>query len=449
MRKPVLITLLAAGILPSTVSAQTRAELIAQAQIEFDPERRIEMLWQAANPALSAVDSTWSAAVHQLAQTLVEQGELAMAQTWLRWAATVDASHAIDTVNLLPTVVRVAREARANVVARGDDPAISWSWEWSGTLAADNVGTVMVSTSEPTEVALEIDGEPWSGEAPVTLEPGTYRLRASADGYQSANVLHEVLPGVAGAVAFNLAPTLPAALRSAVSGALVRVAATQGGVTRCQTGLVVSDDGLVVTGFSGVQTADAVVLTFLDGGRTVTSPFSAARDPSIDLAVYRTDTTPDGLLEPLDETPDVAWTFFVGSCDGPSDVASARFDSAGDRLREPPPPGAGGGAVVDGDGRWLGIVAQDGRITPSGRVEALVERARRTVVAQTPDEPSPQVGSSGGVPWKWVGAGAGVVGIAVALLAGGDDGGRPQPEETGGIIITLPLRILGKLGGLR
>ena len=444
-----VIALLLAGA-PAALSAQSRAELIQQARAEFDADRQTQLLWQAADPSLAPVDEDWSRAVHLLAQTLIEEGDEALANTWLSWAASVDASFPVDTVNLLPFVVQAIRQTRASVADRSADPAAAAAWEWSDGYTRGGDGGVEVATSTPEGATLRVeDSELTSGTA-ATLRPGTYEMVASAPGYEDVTVTHEILPGVTTRVVLELIPSLPANLRQDVSRGLVRVATTRGGETICRTGLVASSDGLVVTSYESVRDADAVVVTLLDGGRTFAGLSPVVQDAGADLAVFRTDADDGAALDATRDTPAEAWAFYVGACDGEPTVAAAALQ--GRRLNDPLPSAARRGVVVTREGAWAGLVGTGTEITPVNTVESVLERARRAVLAQaTLDEEQVAAGGSGGgIPWTWVGAGVGAVGLAAVLLTGGDDPpGTNGGGETGGIIISLPLRILGVLGGGR
>jgi hypothetical protein len=82
----------------------------------------------------------------------------------------------------------------------------------------------------------------------------------------------------------------------------------------------------------------------------------------------------------------------------------------------------------------VGIVTGASTVLPAAATDDLVRRARVPIVVT-------QQQARGRFPWKWVGAGGAVAGVAVALLAGGGGGGEGGPQQqhtTGGITITFP-----------
>lgn len=435
-------------LLPVGLYGQDRADLIDQARSEFDINQQVELLWRAADPNAGPVDAVWSTAVHLLAQTLIEEGESELAHTWLLWGASVDASFPIDTVNLLPAVVTAIRDARAEAAGRAADPAAEATWHWSGNFQRGGMGGVEIVSVTPTDATLVVDGSELTAGRAGSLDPGTYEMVATAEGYEEVRFTREILPGVTTSVALDLIPSLPANLRGQVSKALVRVATTRRGETVCRTGFVASDDGMVVTSHEAVQDADAVVMTLMDGGQTFTGLTSVVADARQGLAVFKTDAPASAALVSDDDIPNNVWAFYVSACDGEATVAAAEIEPRNMRLLRALPPGAWGAPIVDGDGTWLGLLAGGNDVVPARRVEELLGRARGAVVAANTLEESQLVTTGGGVPWKWVGAGVGAVGITVALLAGGG-GGDPGPDggDTGGIIISLPMKLLGKLIG--
>lgn len=443
------LLVLAFCLVPAAVSAQDRAELVEQARSEFDVDRQIEMLWRAADPDAGPVDEVWNAAVHLLAQTLIEEGQADLARTWLLWGAAVDASFAIDTVNLLPNVVEAIRQSREEVAGRAADPAAEATWHWSDNFAINGDGGVEIVSMVPASATLTVDGAELTAGRAGSLNPGTYEMVATADGYEEVRFTREVLPGVTTSLALDLIPSLPANLRGQVSRALVRVAITRGGETVCRTGFVASDDGMVVTGYEAVRDADAVVMTLMDGGNTFAGLTPVLEDSRQGLAVFKTEAPSTAALTSDDDIPNNVWAFYISACGGEATVAAAEIERRNMRLLRALPPAAWGAPIVDSDGTWLGLLAGGNDVVAARRVGELLDRARSAVVAANTLEQSDQVAAvtGGGVPWKWVGAGVGVVGVAVAVLAGGGDDPGGGNDDTGGIIITLPLKLLGKLVG--
>lgn len=443
--RTVLVASLLLCALPSLSSAQeSRAQLIEQARREFDTQARVALLVRAADPGLAPVDSVWADGVHELAQALLSEGEQTTAGVWLRWAAWLGEQWQIDTVAMLPEVVLAQQNASSSAARRvpAADPLVGADWRWDGAVGAGQAGTLELAGDQPQSVSVTVGGQTVSAGAPVQLAPGSYTMTATADGFEQASVVREVLPGVATVLRFDLTPALTAATRSRLERSTVRIRALRDGQVLCGTGYVASSDGYVITNFEAIRDADRVDVDF--GGETQTGVPVVATNVGRGLAALRLDAENTPALEVGQRAgagEGVGWTYHYPNCTAPAQAIST-YVPAGQRggapvaLSRPLSAATPGSALVDESGALLGAVAAGNRASPAAWGDALVEEGRAFIVE-----------APGGPPWILIGGGAAAVGAAVALLGGGGGGGV-EPPPLGSITITFDqlLSIL-RLGG--
>jgi hypothetical protein len=190
---------------------QSRDSLVAKAQGEFDTGRRLQLLRTAVNPEPGPLDASWSTAVQLLGQTLLEDKQDSLANTWLRWATRLLPSLEADTVQFpssLATALRGAKDFTRSTQSPGDQ-AITTSWQWAAPDATDHDGKLLVTAPGITgQLAASVAGGPDLSSEPTTLAPGSYQIRASAKGYDSVAVTREVLPGTTTLLELKLKPML-------------------------------------------------------------------------------------------------------------------------------------------------------------------------------------------------------------------------------------------------
>jgi len=140
------------------------------------------------------------------------------------------------------------------------------------------------------------------------------------------------------------------------------------------TGVVIVDEGLILTNFHVVHGFDRISVTFADGTESIASLVGG--DPSLDLAVLRAHTLPDDLhaatlrstkgLKPGDEVVAIGFPFGIGPSTSAGVISGLhrrfappehdapmsgliQFDAAAN-------PGNSGGPLVTLDGKVIGIV---------------------------------------------------------------------------------------------
>jgi hypothetical protein len=425
-----------------SVAAQDRSELISQARAQPTDSLAMHVLLQAADPGLAPLDSLWAVSVHDLALTLVGVGEATDAGVWLRWSARHGAVWPID--RSLPSDVVDAYDQAVSTVQSGGglgDPVVSTSWRWPGVFDADAPGVVAVISADPSTqmtVSVQGSGTVAPGED-LTLPAGTYELVASADGYESARVEREILPGVATVLAFDLVPVLSDAPRAAAIRSLVSIRYMSGGQQICTTGFLGRPDGFVFTARSALGVESGLEVT------TATGVFSGVAversNPELNLAVLKLDLTAQPTLPRAAgiSTGQHVWSAFHPGCDAPTS-AHARL---GDwpttptdvvRLATSLSPDASGGPLFNQSGQLVGIMVGIDQVVPANLADGLLP-----LLAEDRTVPQGPQAGGGGPPWGWIGAGVAAAGVAAAvLLGGGDGGGGDEVPTTGSIIATWP-----------
>jgi hypothetical protein len=437
----VLATALSAA--PTQVAAQDRAALIEEARNEFSDEVALNILFRVSNPQAPTTDSLWSVAVYDLAQVLIGQGEVAAAERWLRWVLRHGAAWPIDRDEYLPDVVSAYDRLRPTVTDDIlPDPEARTTWEWPSSFEPGAQGRLSVRGTDPNAVAVEVVGRGnMDASGSMTLAPGTYELVISANGYESARVTRDVLPGATTALTLGLPPTFTAI--GSASQWLALVERTSGGQRACGNGFFAASDGLVLTTMATVGNATGLGVSAFGGQETHADVPVTASDPSRNLAVLRLDgetgAMPGG-SSPADGS--WAWSVYREGCSDPLAARTrvAAWSRDADRpatLSTPLPDAAAGAPLVDRSGAVLGIVTDRNHVVPIALVEELLDQARADQVAVAG-------AGGGGMPtWLWIAiGGAAAAGAAVALGGGGgggNGGGNGQtPPTTGGITITFP-----------
>jgi hypothetical protein len=215
-RGAALLLLISLGSAVPLAAQQTRDDMIRaanRAYQDFETARALELLNSALDPSRGPADSLWGQGVQLLAQILIEQGQTTSARAWLRWAFRRAPDLKIDTLNFVPDVVAAARVARDAVRGIPGDQMTQTSWAWPARAAGDTLGRLEIKPSAmPVPVTVLVPGRGLvrAGES-VVLAPGSYELQAAAEGYVTARVTREVLPGVTTVLTFNLTRIGPVA----------------------------------------------------------------------------------------------------------------------------------------------------------------------------------------------------------------------------------------------
>jgi hypothetical protein len=433
---------LALALGPSGAASQeTREELIDEARGQFTDSVALDLLMNAADPGAAPLDSLWAVSVFDLALTLIGQEREPLALVWLRWAARQAPQWTIDRSWFPPSVIDAYDRAVPTVRETGGlgDPSVATTWRWPSEFDRTAPGAIEVRAGDPSvPVTVDVEGEgSVSAGGTLTLEPGTYEMVATAQGFEAARVTREVLPGATTVLEIDLAPQLLPAAEATVEPSLVRIRTSQGGQPVCTNGIVARAGGLVLTSRSGLtQTSGLEVVT----SRGVYPGVSvAASDDQLDLAVLRVGEAGLPALQTAGSVSDGqhVWAVFHDGC---GDVGTDRTrleswtPSAPVALASGLPAAALGSALIDRTGALVGVVIGQDRVAPLGSAERLLARAAEDLIA---GEPQVTGGGGGGPPWIWIGAGVAAAGVAAVVLGGGGEGG-PDPTPTGGIRITFP-----------
>jgi len=207
------LALLLSLVARASVRAQDpRDAMVARAFNEFDAARRLELLMSALNPTAGPPRGAWPVGVQLLAQTLIEDGQDSVAGAWLRWAVRLSPDLQPDTVQFLPKVVTAYRAARDLVLSTRApaDSMTATTWLWPAQATGERVGRIQVAAATlAVPVRIDVTGVgPIGAGGSIPLSPGSYRITASASGYDSMQVTREVLPGVTTVLEFRLRSAL-------------------------------------------------------------------------------------------------------------------------------------------------------------------------------------------------------------------------------------------------
>lgn len=464
----------------TSLSAQTRDELIRQAQQHYDnfeTEPALNNLKTALDPTRGPRDSLWGQAVHLLAQIYVEEGNPDLARSWLRWAMRLNPDMRVDAALFLPEVVDASDAARTFVrtTASAGDSVVETSWEWPLGRTIQNAGQIRIQPSNlNAPIRVLVGGRPVDEGRTVTLDPGSYDIQAAAAGYRTVRIEREVLPNVTTVLQFNLEPlvvatrpeaaadtALPDAIATRARQDLVKLDVRRFGSTpECRVGFVAGRTYLVTT-YDAIRGADSVDARFPDGAFMSRGIRVAAYDTDANVAVLKLPMSrSDSLVLADDVAADqTAWSLSYQNC-SPATQTSVNRTSVvelGPPLRMDPvvPGGAYGGALIDRSGLVLGMVRTPQTAVTGDAVRAVLEEARRNDpvrvmaladVARTeglapaapaaPPAAPPQVAQDqgGGFPIAIVlgGVAAAGAGAAVLLLGGGDKKPQQCPAGTTG-----------------
>jgi hypothetical protein len=399
-----VLTLLIVGSPAALRAQETREELIrggVQAYDQFEIARALEQLQAGVDPNAGPPDSLWAVGVQLLSQIMMEEGEEELATVWLRWALRLYPEMAVDSVTYLPEVVRAFRAAQDYVAASGGrDTLAETRWRWAPRGVTRGSGALVVDRPDlPISVRLTVTGVgPVTAGPPVELVPGSYEIRAEADGYDPIGITREILPGVTTQLAVNFPPPLvvlgdsalaPAVAATAVS-AMARLTAHRFALDpTCGAGFIAGRDGLLVTSYRTIRGADRLAVEFPTGRAVEGDITVAAYDLAANIAVLKLPVEPDDSLPLATDPSDGQYAWGLGYRECESAVATQTRIAAW--LNRPsgilslasPLVGADqGGPVIDENGRVLGLAAADRSAVPAVQVESALREARRNLEAR-------------------------------------------------------------------
>ncbi|HEU4993425.1 MAG TPA: trypsin-like peptidase domain-containing protein [Gemmatimonadaceae bacterium] len=382
---------------------QSRGELLRAATSAYDdfaPERAVDLLKVAVNPALGPTDTAWVRGVHLLTQILVESNNQDLARTWARWAARIAPEMAIDSVNFVAGAVAVLREARAFTGARTPGDVVTrTTWRWVGRGSTETRGRILVDAAGmPVPVSVRVVGGALvPAGLGLSLPPGSYEIEAGAPGYLPARMTREVLPGVTTVLAFSLTSAALASdviaenIRQHTFANIVPLSVRRFGTSpACAVGAAMSRDGLVLTSYQAIRGADAITLT-------TTTPNApavriAAYDVPADLAILQVPTSSLARPDSIAAAATIAdgqsvWGMRFDDCRTPADVRVRVSQWTGRpagtlQLSDVPVGATVGSPMLDVNGRLSGVWSGGTNAIPAPRASGLLETARRSVQQQ-------------------------------------------------------------------
>jgi len=382
----------------SSVAAaqQSRGELLRAAQSAYDdfaPERALDLLKAAENPALGPTDTAWVRGIHLLTQILVEGNNQDLARTWARWAARIRPDMAIDTVNFLAGAVTTLREARtATRALTAGDEVTRTSWRWLARGSADTRGRIVAEASNMTTTVATrvVGGALIPAGVGLSLPPGSYEIEAAAPGYPPARLTREVLPGVTTVLTFSLTSAAVASdviaepvRQRAIANAAAFSVKRFGVAPSCIAGAFVSNDGLFLTSYQAIRGVESVA------GPTPNSVVDlriAAYDVDANIALLKipgshNDSSPVATTIVDGQT---AWAIGYSDCRTATD-SRVRVSEWTDRprgalqLSDAPTTAIPGSPMIDVSGKLTGIWTGATTAIPAARAAAMIDVARRNV----------------------------------------------------------------------
>jgi hypothetical protein len=416
------------------LAAQGREAALETCRDNRDPEVARECFYGLAVEAGAPRDSLWAVGVYELAQLSLDAGDEAGAAAWSRWAyrgtGVRPDEYFRPSVRLFveDAVVDVEVEDRGGALPDGLQ-GIAWGALPGGV--SETEGRIRVSTADPavrlTVTSRTQEGVPQAPDGP--LPPGTYTVVAEADGYESAEVVGEVLPGVETQLEFSLRPELPTGFDPGRVG--ITLLHSDGSTPICANGVVTGgEDRLLVTPIAALRGQDSWQVQTTGGAQDLKASKSRTGQ---EMAVFRPE---DGASLPApglapDPRPNSGWVIYRSGCD--DEPAAVRVDLGGSTVAtdidlSPSVPAAALGAPgVDERGRVVGIVMGPERAVPAFRMSEAVQVAE----------------FGGGFPVLGVSIGVVAAGGLAALLLGGGNGdgdgnGNGNGSQTGTIRILVP-----------
>lgn len=423
------LMLLAALAVASPLGAQqARNDRIAaafNAYDNFQPDQAYELLRTAINPAEGPQDSVWFRGVQLMAQILIERNQQNDATVWLRWALRLAPNAVVDSLNFVPELITAARGARGAVAVGGaGDSVTRTTWQWVAPGAGAARGILRVESpgmSQPVRVLVQGAGIIQSGGT-LTLGPGSYDLQAAAEGYVTAQVRREVLPGLTTLLSFNLTPvravaqqpaaqpppqpvvappparivppapmvpaaaTLTEAERVAVQRQLDLLTVSRFGArTACATSAFVGRSGLLLTTYKAIRGADRIQVE-LPGGRQFADEVRVtAYDVAADVAVLQIPTIRGDSLAVATSVSggQTVWGFGFAMCTAmaPRDVQLSVANATPASLDLADSAVTGTGPLINADGAIVGFATGPRTAVSGARIADLLDQARRNTAA--------------------------------------------------------------------
>lgn len=205
--------LLLLALIPGPLQPQSPRALLKQGHEAYDFaefDRAIPLLSLGLNPAAGPRDSLWVSGLHKLAHALIENGQDSLAKVWLRWGARTARTMPVDSVNFPPPVVQALASARDFVDrSSADSLVVRVGYQWPATPPASASGLLLIQRGQPPVSGRIEGGDSLQLGSPRAVPAGSYAVLATAEGYQPARAMVELLPGVTTVLAFTLAPVLP------------------------------------------------------------------------------------------------------------------------------------------------------------------------------------------------------------------------------------------------
>lgn len=420
-----LAALAGAGSLRAQQSRNDRIAAAFNAYDNFQPDQAYDLVRAAVNPGEGPQDSLWFRGVQLLSQILIERNQQGDAVAWLRWAFRLAPNASVDSLNFVPELVSAARGARAAVAGGSPGDSVTrTNWQWVAPGAGAARGILRVESpgmSQPVRVLVQGAGIIQSGGT-LTLGPGSYDLQVAAEGYLTAQVRREVLPGVTTLLSFSLTPVRTVAAQQPAAqpppqpvvappprivppAPMVPVAATLseagrvavqrqldlltvsrfGAQAACATSAFVGRSGLLLTTYKAIRGADRIQVE-LPGGRQFADEVRVtAYDVGADLAVLQIPTIRGDSLAVATSVSggQTVWGFGFAMCTAmaPRDVQLSVANATAASLDLADSAVTGTGPLINADGALVGFATGPRTAVSGARISDLLDQARRNTAA--------------------------------------------------------------------
>lgn len=406
--RSIRLTFLTAVAVTATLGAQqTRNQRIAAAFAAYDnfqTAQALATLKQAVNPSEGPQDAEWFRAIQLMAEILIADNRSAEASAWLRWAFRLSPNAAIDEVNRAPEVVTAARAAQGAVAGGSPGDAVTrTTWQWVAPGAGEDRGLLRIeSPGMAAPVRALVQGQIVESGRTLTLPTGTYEVQAAAEGYLTAQVRRDVLPGVTTVLSFNLTPVsapavappppqiappapVPATLSEAARAGLQRqlspfTMSRFGGDSVCGTAAFVGRSGLLLTTYRAIRGAERLGMEQAGGRRVSDEIRVVAYDVAADLAVLQIPTVrPDSMPVAASAAAGRAWGFGFTACTTPRQVEVEVVTAGARELRLADSLGPGMGPLLNASGAVVGYSTGGTSAASASTIAQLLDQARRNI----------------------------------------------------------------------
>jgi hypothetical protein len=395
-----LLVVLALVSVPAAAAAQGRDAQIRSAIAAYDnfeTSRALRMLQTSLNPTLGPADSLWFRGAQFLVQMLFEEGQQDPATTWARWVSRLAPTTPVDTLLFISDVANAFRAARADIALEaGTENVVRTVWDWPTTAQAPtDPGRLRVigGSGMATDIRVLVVGRGVFAPGQArSLPVGPYIVEASAEGYRTARLTREVLPGVLTELTFNLEPVagapvaagdaMPNSVREAAANRFVWLTVDRFGLEpACAAGVMAGGEGLVLTTYGAIRGARNVSARLGTGQEFRANVAVVAHDVANDVAVLRLPGHRGDSLPPAAALAAGSTVWALGTdaaCGAPTTTSRVVVEETAARLLLNDSIANSRGAIlIDANAQLAGLPTGSGRAVSRAQFGTVLAAARR------------------------------------------------------------------------